>query len=55
MEFKGISRTFSTVGEKQYKKIGAFWDELSEIYGRRNLRGLGYNWDDIVIFIRKVP
>ena len=49
MEFKGISRTFSTVGEKQYKTIGAFWDELSGIYGRRNLRGLGYNWGDTSI------
>lgn len=34
MEFKGISKTFSTVGEKQYESIGAFWDEMSEIYGR---------------------
>ena len=43
MEFKGIGRTFSTVGEKQYETIGAFWDEMSGIYGRENLRGLGYN------------
>lgn len=49
MEFKGISRTFSTVGEKQYETIGAFWDELSGIYGRENLRGLGYNWTDTSI------
>ena len=44
MEFKGISRTFSTIGEKQYETIGEFWDEMSGIYGRKNLRGLGYNW-----------
>ena len=44
MEFKGISRVFSTVGEQQYNTIGVFWDELSEQYGRENLRGLGYNW-----------
>ena len=44
MEFKGISRIFSTVGNQQYTTIGAFWDELSERYGRENLRGLGYNW-----------
>lgn len=49
MEFKGISRTFSTVGEKQYETIGAFWDELSGIYGREKLRGLGYNWTDTSI------
>lgn len=49
MEFKGISRTFSTVGEKQYETIGEFWNEMSRIYGRENLRGLGYNWTDTSI------
>ncbi len=49
MEFKGISKTFSTIGEKQYETIGAFWDELSRMYGRKNLRGLGYNWTDTSI------
>lgn len=44
MEFTGISRTFSTVGEKQYETIGAFWEEMSARYGRENLRGLGFNW-----------
>lgn len=44
MEFKGIRRVFSTIGDQQYNTIGAFWDELSEQYGRENLRGLGYNW-----------
>lgn len=46
MEFKGISRIFSTVDQKQYETIGAFWDEISVIYGRENLRGLGYNWTE---------
>ena len=46
MEFKGISKTFSTVDEKQYETIGRFWDEMSKIYGRQNLRGLGYNWTE---------
>ena len=32
------------MGERQYETIGAFWDELSAIYGLENLRGLGYNW-----------
>ena len=49
MEFKGISRVFSTVGEQQYQTIGAFWDELSARYGRENLRGLGCNWTDTSI------
>ena len=44
MIFKGIGRTFSTVGDMQYETIGAFWDELSAKYGRANLRGLGYGW-----------
>lgn len=49
MEFKGNSRTFSTVGEIQYETIGEFWNEMSEIYGRENLRGLGYNWTETSI------
>ncbi len=49
MEFTGISRTFSTIGEEQYKTIGAFWDEMSAIYGMENLRGLGYNWTETTI------
>ena len=44
MRFKGISRIFSTVNEKQYETIGEFWDEMSGKYGLENLRGLGYNW-----------
>ena len=49
MEFIGISRTFSTVGEQQYETIGAFWEEMSRSYGRSNLRGLGYHWTDTSI------
>ena len=49
MEFKGISKVFSTVGEQQYDTIGLFWDELSALYGRENLRGLGYNWTKMSI------
>lgn len=49
MKFTGISRTFSTVGEKQYETIGEFWNELSGMYGRENLRGLGYNWTETSI------
>ena len=44
MIFKGISKTFSLLNEKQYDTIGAFWDEMSEIYGLENLVGLGYKW-----------
>ena len=44
MTFIGISRTFSLLGEDQYNTIGAFWDEMAEIYGLENLQGLGYNW-----------
>lgn len=49
MIFEGISRTFSTAGEKQYETIGAFWDEMSARYGMENLRGLGYNWTETTI------
>ena len=44
MKFTGIRRVFSTKNEEQYTTIGAFWDELSDIYGRENLMGLGCNW-----------
>ena len=46
MRFTGISKVFSTENEIQYETIGAFWDELSEKYGLKNLRGLGYNWTE---------
>ena len=44
MVFKGISKNFLLTDEQQYDTIGAFWDELSEIYGLENLQGLGYCW-----------
>ena len=44
MVFHGISKVFSTENAQQYEAIGKFWDELSQRYGRSNLRGLGYNW-----------
>ena len=44
MKFIGIRKVFSTKNEEQYSTIGAFWDEMSAIYGRENLMGLGCNW-----------
>lgn len=44
MKFIGIRRVFYTKNEEQYITIGAFWDELSKVYGRNNLMGLGCNW-----------
>ena len=46
MVFEGIGRVFSTVNEQQYETIGAFWSEMTAMYGLSNLRGLGYNWTD---------
>ena len=46
MTFKGISRVFSLKNEDQYNTIGAFWDEVAEVYGLENLRGLGYKWQN---------
>ena len=46
MRLIGIRRVFSTDNGKQYITIGAFWEELSKIYGRENLMGLGCNWTD---------
>ncbi len=44
MVFKGISKTFSLFNEDQYNTIGAFWDDMAELYGLENLQGLGYGW-----------
>ena len=44
MEFIGITREFSLENEGQYDTIGAFWDEMTQLYGLENLQGLGYNW-----------
>ena len=45
MKFIGISRDFSLENEDQYNTIGAFWDEMSELYGMENIIGLGYKWE----------
>lgn len=44
MIFIGITREFSTHNNDQYNTIGAFWDEMSALYGMENLRGLGHFW-----------
>lgn len=44
MIFRGFSRTFSTKNGEQFRTIGAYWDRMSALYGRDNLRGLGYGW-----------
>ena len=49
MIFIGISKDFSLKNEDQYNTIGAFWDEMSEIYGLESLRGLGYKWENGMI------
>lgn len=46
MKFTGIKKIFSTHNSEQFKTIGRFWDDMSEKYGRDNLRGLGYNWNE---------
>ncbi len=43
MVFTGISRVFFIKNNAQYETIGVFRDEMSDIYGMENLRGLGYN------------
>ncbi len=49
MIFTGISKTFSLIGEDQYNTIGAFWDEMADLYGLENLYGLGYGWKENTI------
>lgn len=49
MNFKGLSVIFSTKNNNQFEHIGKFWEEMSLIFGRENLRGLGFNWTDSTI------
>ena len=49
MLFIGISKDFSLKNEDQYNTIGAFWDEMAELYGLESLLGLGYKWEDGMI------
>ena len=49
MIFTGITRTFSTENEQQYKTIGEFWSEMERKYDCARLRGLGYNWTEKTI------
>ena len=49
MVFQGISKVFSTVNDRQYETIGAFWDALSGAYGMESLRGLGFHWTEHTI------
>jgi hypothetical protein len=44
VKFIGVTRDFSLVNEGQYDTIGAFWDEMTAVYGLENLVGLGYRW-----------
>ena len=50
MKFVGVSRMFSLQNEDQYNTIGLFWDEMSLLYGMENICGLGYKWQDGMIY-----
>lgn len=49
MLFQGLFQEFSTRNEGQYEAIGAFWDAMSERFGRENLQGLGFGWTENTI------
>lgn len=46
MTFSGVHRCFTTKNNVQYNLIGDFWNEMAQIYGMENLRGLGCNWSE---------
>ena len=50
MLFIGITKQFSLDYEEQYNTIGEFWDEMSLKYGLENLQGLGYLWENNIIY-----
>ena len=49
MKFIGITKDFDLKNEAQYETIGKFWDDMAEIYGLENLRGLGHRWQNGMI------
>ena len=49
MKFIGITKDFDLFNEAQYETIGQFWDDMAEIYGLENLRGLGHRWQNGMI------
>ena len=50
VKIKGISKTFSTINNSQYKTIDEFWEELIPKYGLENLIGIGFGWADSTIY-----
>lgn len=49
MIFRGYSKIFSTVNNKQYELIGEFWDDMTLLYNIEELKGLGFNWTETTI------
>lgn len=46
MIFHGVGKRFDTRGGAQYDAIGCFWDAMAKQYGRENLCGLGWDWNE---------
>ena len=44
MKFTGVLRNFDCSNNKQFTDIGEFWDFMSKIVNKNELKGLGFNW-----------
>jgi predicted transcriptional regulator YdeE len=44
MKFHGVRIRFDCIDNKQFEAIGAFWNFMSGLFPREQLRGLGLNW-----------
>lgn len=44
VKFQGVLVRFDCTDGKQYKAIGEFWDFMSGLFPKEQLKGLGLNW-----------
>ncbi len=52
MKVQGYQLKFSCKDGEQYIKIGEFWDNMSNLFGRGNLFGVGYGWQsDTILYL----
>lgn len=44
MKINGVLIRFDCTDNQQYDNIGKFWDFMSQLYPKEELKGVGYNW-----------
>ncbi|WP_070000980.1 hypothetical protein [Cellulosilyticum sp. I15G10I2] len=44
MRFNGILIRFDCTNNQQFDAIGEFWNFMTQLYSKAELKGLGFNW-----------